>query len=216
MKKIWLAAALAAAVLCGGAAEAAQPGLTDHPAQIETEAPQVLADCEAKLPVWKGGTALQRARVNAAVEAEAARFAARLTDLRTHGEVSGWLSWQAGRADAELVSLVLYESVYFKGAAHPSTTVVGLTFDAKGEPVARKEALARAVPQTAEDINAAIERQGKERDLMLFRPEWRTVQGWPQEFYVGADGRLYFIFQQYDIAPYAAGWIAIDAGPWTS
>lgn len=216
MKKIWLAAALAAAVLCGGAAEAAQPGLTDHPAQIETEVPQMPADCEAKLPVWKGGTALQRARVNAAVEAETARFTARLQDLRRNGEVSGWLSWQAGRADADLVSLVLFESVYFKGAAHPSTTVVGLTFDAKGEPVTREDALARTVPQTAEEINAAIERQGEARDLMLFRPEWREVQGWPQEFYVGADGRLYFIFQQYAIAPYAAGWIAIDAGPWTA
>lgn len=214
MKKIWLAAALAAAVLCGGTAEAAQPGLTDHPAQIETEAPQMPADCEAKLPVWKGGTALQRARVNAAIEAETARFTTRLTNLRRNGEVSGWLSWQAGRADADLVSLVLFESVYFKGAAHPSTTVVGLTFDAKGEPVTREDALARAVPQTAEEINAAIEQQGEARDLMLFRPEWREVQGWPQEFYVGADGRLYFIFQQYAIAPYAAGWIAIDAGPW--
>lgn len=216
MKKIWLAAALAAAVLCGGAAEAAQPGLMDGAAQIETAAPQILTDFDVKIPVWRGGTALQRARVNAAVEAETARFTARLQSLRRNGEVSGWLSWQAGRTDADLVSLVLFESVYFKGAAHPSTTVVGLTFDAKGEPVTREDALARAVPQTAEEINAAIEQQGETRDLMLFRPEWREVQGWPQEFYVGADGRLYFIFQQYAIAPYAAGWIAIDAGPWTA
>ena len=205
--KAWMTAAAAAMVLLWGglSAEAAQPGLRETAAQVSEEAPALVDGLDARYPVWEGGTALQRARVNAAVEAETVRFATKLEKMQEHGGVDGWVRWMAGRTDGGLVSLVLLESVYPHHAAHPSTAVVGMTFDEKGYRVSREEALRRAA---GTDVEAAVSQQAAERGLSLFPEDW------PEQFYVGADGQLYFIFQQYEIAPYAAGWIAIDAGPW--
>lgn len=211
--KAWMTAAAAAVVLLWGglSAEAAQPGLRETAAQVSEEAPALVDGLDARYPVWEGGTALQRARVNAAVEAETVRFATELEKMQEHGDVDGWVRWMAGRTDGGLVSLVLLESVYPHHAAHPSTAVVGMTFDEKGYRVSREEALRRAA---GTDVEAAVSQQAAERGLSLFPEAWRQQTDWPEQFYVGADGQLYFIFQQYEIAPYAAGWIAIDAGPW--
>lgn len=211
--KAWMTAAAAAMVLLWGglSAEAAQPGLRETAAQVSEEAPARVDGLDARYPVWEGGTALQRARVNAAVEAETVRFATKLEKMQEHGDVDGWVRWMAGRTDGGLVSLVLLESVYPHHAAHPSTAVVGMTFDEKGYRVSREEALRRAA---GTDVEAAVSQQAAERGLSLFPEAWRQQTDWPEQFYVGADGQLYFIFQQYEIAPYAAGWIAIDAGPW--
>lgn len=211
--KAWMTAAAAAVVLLWGglSAEAAQPGLRETAAQVSEEAPALVDGLDARYPVWEGGTALQRARVNAAVEAETVRFATKLEKMQAHGDVDGWVRWMAGRTDGGLVSLVLLESVYPHHAAHPSTSVVGMTFDEKGYRVSREEALRRAA---GTDVEAAVSQQAAERGLALFPEAWRQQTDWPEQFYVGADGQLYFIFQQYEIAPYAAGWIAIDAGPW--
>lgn len=211
--KAWMTAAAAAVVLLWGglSAEAAQPGLRETAAQVSEEAPALVDGLDARYPVWEGGTALQRARVNAAVEAETVRFATKLEKMQEHGDVDGWVRWMAGRTDGGLVSLVLLESVYPHHAAHPSTAVVGMTFDEKGYRISREEALRRAA---GTDVEAAVSQQAAERGLSLFPEAWRQQTDWPEQFYVGADGQLYFIFQQYEIAPYAAGWIAIDAGPW--
>ena len=211
--KAWMTAAAAAMVLLWGglSAEAAQPGLRETAAQVSEEAPALVDGLDARYPVWEGGTALQRARVNAAVEAETVRFATKLEKMQEHGDVDAWVRWMAGRTDGGLVSLVLLESVYPHHAAHPSTAVVGMTFDEKGYRVSREEALRRAA---GTDVEAAVSQQAAERGLALFPEAWRQQTDWPEQFYVGADGQLYFIFQQYEIAPYAAGWIAIDAGPW--
>lgn len=211
--KAWMTAAAAAMVLLWGglSAEAAQPGLRETAAQVSEEAPALVDGLDARYPVWEGGTALQRARVNAAVEAETVRFATELEKMQEHGDVDGWVRWMAGCTDGGLVSLVLLESVYPHHAAHPSTAVVGMTFDEKGYRVSREEALRRAA---GTDVEAAVSQQAAERGLSLFPEAWRQQTDWPEQFYVGSDGQLYFIFQQYEIAPYAAGWIAIDAGPW--
>lgn len=211
--KAWMTAAAAAVVLLWGglSAEAAQPGLRETAAQVSEEAPALVDGLDARYPVWEGGTALQRARVNAAVEAETVRFATKLEKMQEHGDVDGWVRWMAGRTGGGLVSLVLLESVYPHHAAHPSTAVVGMTFDEKGYRISREEALRRAA---GTDVEAAVSQQAAERGLSLFPEAWRQQTDWPEQFYVGADGQLYFIFQQYEIAPYAAGWIAIDAGPW--
>ena len=128
------------------------------------------------------------------------------------GAVSGAVRWDAGRADGETVSLVVYESTYFDRAAHPTTRAVGMTFDALGHRVTRADVLAMIPQRTAEEINGEIEKQAAERGIPLFPAKWRTVEDWPQEFYVGADNKIYFIFQQYEVAPYASGFVVVEAG----
>ena len=200
MKKTLAAAFLAAALLCGGAS-ARQPGLFDAAAGVSTSAAGSAERFDLRAPVWEGGTALQRARVNSAVEAEVRRFENHLAELGQQSAVSGAVRWDAGRADGETVSLVVYESTYFDRAAHPTTRAVGMTFDALGHRVTRADVLAMIPQRTAEEINGEIEKQAAERGIPLFPAKWRTVEDWPQEFYVGADNKIYFIFQQYEVAP---------------
>lgn len=209
MKNMWMAACLTAALALGSPAMAAQPGLAENADGIRTmEAAYPLLD--AKYPVLDGGSALRRARVNAAVETEVARFYRSLEKQNETAPVSGWVTCLAGRSDKDYVSLVLLETVMPKGAAHPSTVVKGLTFDGKGRRVTRGEALAMIPAESGPAIDARVRKEAEAREIHLF-PEARAYR-WPDEFFFGADGHLRFLFQQYDIAPYAAGWIAIDAG----
>ena len=99
-----------------------------------------------------------------------------------------------------------------EGAAHPSTTVKGLTFDHNGYRLTRADVLSRLPAQSSADIQNLIETQTKARNLPIFEPKDWSIHTWPQEFYIGQDKHIYFIFQQYDIEPYAAGWISIDTG----
>lgn len=210
MKKI-LTAAAAAAFLFFGGAEAAQPGLTDaSPRIFAAEAARDIV--EAKYPVWQGPSAMRRARINSAVEAEIAYFYEALKKWNASAPVRGWVTWQVGRADGDVVSLVLFKTTAPKGAAHPTTAVVGMTFDAEGNRITRKDIGRRLPAMTAEEINAAIDREAEVRGIPLFPAEFRSVRDWPRDFYIGADGMVYFIFQQYDIAPYSSGWIAVPAG----
>lgn len=210
MKRMGAACLLAAALLAGGAAEAAQPGLSSQNEFIRMEKAE-RAPVEAKVPVLTVGTALQRARVNAAVEAEIARFYEDVAARNAVSPVEGWVAYDVGMVSRQCVSLVLYESVMYKGAAHPSTVAVGMTFDKNGERVTRKDVMNSLPEESADGIHDRIKKAAAERDLFLFPEKDWSVTDWPKSFYIGSDGHIYFLFQQYEIAPYAAGIIAIPA-----
>ncbi len=210
MKKKWIALALAAVLMAGGAAEAAQPGIADKADGIRMEEASK-GPVTAKVPVFTEGTLLQRARINAAIEAEISRF---YDDIEKKNEIfpaTGWVSYDVGLVSEGCVSIVLYESIMPKGAAHPSTYVKGMTFDPHGNHIERADLLKHLPGTSADDVKAAIRTQSAEQKLFLFPEKDWSVHGWPKEFYVGADEHVYFIFQQYEIAPYAAGWISIRA-----
>lgn len=211
MKKTWMALVLAGALACGGAVMAEQPGLREDVSGIRVM-DFSRGTLTAKVPVLEDESPLMRARVNSAVEAEIAFFYERIKKMNDISPVSAWVSYYAGYKDENFVSLVLIETTYPEGAAHPTAYVRGMTFDRMGYRVTRPQILYMIPERTKEEITAEIERQAAERDIGLFDPEYRSVTGWPEEFYVGDDGHVHFIFQQYDLAPYAAGWFSVDAG----
>lgn len=214
MKKIWAALLLTAALAAGPAAMASQPGLgpTNGGPVISVEAER--GPVAGKYPVWKGGTALQRARINSAIEAELSAYYDHIMKLNENGPVTGTIAWDMGENGKDgVVSFVLYESTYPKGAAHPTTYVKGLTFDSLGYRITRHQVLYMTTDDTADEIDARVKAEAAERQIPLFPDSFGRPEAWPQEFYIGRDGKLYFVFQQYDIAPYAAGWIAINPTP---
>lgn len=214
MKKIWAALLLTAALAAGPAAMAAQPGLgpTNDGPVISVEAER--GPVAGKYPVWKGGTALQRARINSAIEAELSAYYDHIMKLNENGPVTGTIAWDMGENGKDgVVSFVLYESTYPKGAAHPTTYVKGLTFDSLGYRITRHQVLYMTTDDTADEIDARVKAEAAARQIPLFPDTFGRPEAWPQEFYIGRDGKLYFVFQQYDIAPYAAGWIAINPTP---
>lgn len=215
MKMAWKAFLLAAAVAAGSSVSAEMPGLASAGEHMVT-AEAARGPVSGKYPVWKGGTALQRARINSAIEAELARYYDHTVKLNTHPEwpVTGTLGWSMGQEGKDgVVSFVIYESTYFHKAAHPNTYVKGMTFDAKGYRIHRDQVLSMTSDDTAEEVRARIASEAAERGIPLFPESYGRPDAWPEDFYIGRDGKLYFIFQQYDIGPYSSGWIAIEPTP---
>lgn len=210
MKRMGAACFLAAALLLGGVAEAAQPGLSAQSDYIRMEEAE-RSPVKAKVPVLTVGTALQRARVNAAVEAEISRFYEDVSARNAIAPVEGWVAYDVGMVSRQCVSLVLYESVMYKGAAHPSTVAVGMTFDKNGNHITRQEVMKNLPEASGDAIRERIKAEAARRNLFLFPETDWSVTDWPKSFYIGSDGHTYFLFQQYEIAPYAAGIIAIPA-----
>ena len=56
-------------------------------------------------------------------------------------------------------------------------------------------------------LKAHVKREG----IALF-PDVKSLEKVPEDFYFDENLHVWFIFQQYDVAPYAAGIIEVDAG----
>lgn len=211
MKKLGLALALFATVAMGNAALAAQPGLSATADNVQQETAS--RDCvSVKYPSFIDTSFLRQSWMNATIETEVSSFESYVRKLNETGSFKGYVSYEVGYVGDDWVSVILYESIMPEGAAHPSTTVKGLTFDHNGYRLTRADVLSRLPAQSSADIQNLIETQTKARNLPIFEPKDWSIHTWPQEFYIGQDKHIHFIFQQYDIAPYAAGWISIDTG----
>lgn len=210
MKKLWLTLALGATLMCGSAF-AAQPGLSATATGI-TQEEASRDNVSAKYPSFIDVSFLRQSWINAAIETEVSSFEEKVHKLNAVSPVQGYVTYEVGYVGEDYVSIVLYESIMSQGAAHPTTTIKGLTFDQSGQRLTRADILSRLPVISWPDIQKEIQRQTQARNIPIFEPKDWSIHTWPQEFYVGKDKHIYFIFQQYDIAPYAAGWIAIDTG----
>lgn len=122
---------------------------------------------------------------------------------------SGWMDWQVG-AVKPYVSVVLLETMVYEGGAHPLSYVKGITLDAAGKVMTLSDLQAAMPSLSLEMIRNAAVRECVARDISTESAE--RIEEFPKEFYIGNDGHLYFIFQQYDIASYSEGWIMADMG----
>lgn len=211
MKKMILAAMMAVACAFGGTAEALQPELGNQ-ASFVVEAKASRGNMDVTYPVWKGGSILAHAKVNSAVETEIYSFYKALPKEDEFGTPRGYVSWQVGAHGHGVLSYVLTESTMMPRAAHPTHYVVGMNFRDDGSKITYEDIMKMIPKRSGEEIRAEIVKQTKEEGIPLFGEELNHIQTWPKNFYIGQDGGIYFIFQTYDIAPYAAGWIAIRAG----
>ena len=166
-----------------------------------------------KMPVVHGDNLLARARMNGAISARAASFEESLVKRNETWKTEGWISWQEGMAgkDSPYTSFLLITSTYPDRAAHPTSYAWPMTFDRLGHRVTVQD-LAKKMPTlTVDEVNRQIEIQCRERKIPIFE-EHHTIRRLPDTFYIGKDGHLYLVFQQYEIAPYSSGFIAIDMG----
>ncbi len=211
MKKSIVAGMLALFCALGSGAEALQPALGDAaPSVVEAKASR--ENIEATYPVWTGGTILAHAKVNSTVETEIYSFYQKLPKTDSYGIPKGYVSWQAGACDHGVLSYVLVESTMMPRAAHPSHYVVGLNFRDDGSKITYADVMQMIPQQSPEEIRDTIRKQTQAENIPLFEEELSRIQSWPKNFYIGNDGGIYFIFQTYDIAPYAAGWIGVRGG----
>lgn len=188
----------------------AGPGLTpsdDFPLFKTVE--KRLGLSTAKIP--HSGKALPielRVFFNEEMDRVAERYLQALNKESSH-RLSGWMDWQAGTVKP-YVSVVLLETMTYEGGAHPLNYVKGITLNATGKVVMLAD-LKTAMPSlSVEALRDAAARECTARHISTEEAE--KITEFPKEFYIGNNGHLYFIFQQYDIAPYSEGWIMADMG----
>ena len=207
--KFWRKTLLAALFLAVAVmpANAMMPAVTENAPGFVGEETEV---GRAKLcyPQLTEGTALLRFRINGAVAGDIARFQKRIAKDK---DASGWTQWFIGCADNDVVSILLPESIYYDRAAHPTTHVRCLNFDGEGNLISREDILKKVETNPVEMKNKIFE-QTKAREIPIFDSSVFDLTEWPKEWYIGNNRTIYFIFQQYEIAPYSSGWIEIAAG----
>lgn len=165
------------------------------------------------IPVSRDPNLLKRARINAAVEVETARFTRAIEKRNEDWKTSGWISWQSAmdRKDSPVTSFLLIESSYPDRAAHPMSYAVAMNFDGLGHRITLKDMKKKMENLTVEEVNRQIEIQCRERNIPLFE-KYHTIRKLPDIFYIGKDSHLYLVFSPYEIGPYSSGFIAIDMG----
>ncbi len=162
-----------------------------------------------RVPFYQGKNERLGTALNDRMEKEVDDYLKFLNNDKRPYRVTGWLYWQEGETEP-YASVVLLESIMYEGAAHPLTYVKGVTFDENGKRITLADLKAAMPDLTLERLRQETKRQCDERNINMFAEN--TIDDFPKEFYIGNDGNLYFIFQQYDIAPYVAGWIMINMG----
>lgn len=215
LKYIALAAALLLAPACGASAAwllgpSLSAGAEDSAFTTETIDRDTL---HLKIPVYHGANLLTRARINGAIDVKTRSFEESLAKRNSTWKTEGWISWQEGMAgkDSPYTSFLLVTSTYPDRAAHPTSYAHTMTFDSLGHRVTIRDLEKQMPALTVEEVNRQIEIQCRERQIPIFE-KYHTIRKLPDTFYIGKDGHLYLVFQQYEIAPYSSGFIAIDMG----
>ena len=171
-------------------------------------------------PVVQTGNAAVDKRINVAIIAELDRFVTgvyrnaqennfTVADIRTRYEVG---SNQAG--NTVILSLLITESNYFKDAAHPSTVKHALNFNTSSGELIGLDYLTDvgsgvSVDEILKRVERALIQKCQRENLYLF-DEALPLKSLPENFYWDENLHVHFIFQHYDVAPYAAGIIDVD------
>ena len=113
-----------------------------------------------------------------------------------------------------ILSLLITESSYFEGAAHPSTYKHALNFNVGNGNLMGVDYLTDigegvSVDEIKSRVERALIRQCERDGLKLF-DNALPLQQLPENFYWDANLHVNFIFQQYEVAPYAVGIIDVD------
>lgn len=197
MLGIWISAAVTGAALAADTAAGTR--------EIAWKAEQA----DLKYPEMTDGSFLYRARVNSVIETEVKSFVNALQRENRDGRgVSGWMTWEEGIRSPEWTSFTLTETTYYEKAAHPSPYTKGFIFKGNGQRVTKKELTAMMPELTVENLNKEVLEQTKAKNIPLYQ-DFAGIKELPKEFYIGEDGWVHFIFQQYEIAPYSSGMIDI-------
>ena len=170
-------------------------------------------------PVVQTGNAVVDKKINTAIIAEVDRFLTgvyrnaqendyTVADVRTSFEVG---SNEAG--STVILSLVLTESNYYKGAAHPMSYRHALNFNVTNGELMDKSYLTdigSGNPKfSLENVTRKLKEHAAREKLFLF-DDALPLKKLPENFYWDENLHVHFIFQHYEVAPYAAGIIDVD------
>ncbi|MBQ7198162.1 MAG: DUF3298 domain-containing protein [Selenomonadaceae bacterium] len=130
--------------------------------------------------------------------------------------ISATMSYEIPCDKNNILSIILTEYTYSEGAAHPLTFKRALNFDTRTGKLIGIDNLKKISREyaKADYTTKGITRKLKayaEREGIYLYSDFKELEKLPENFYFDENFHLHFIFQQYDVAPYAAGIIDLDA-----
>lgn len=175
---------------------------------------------DLKYPVVHAADKKVEQKINGAIIAEIDRFLtavyrnAQVNDFEVAGIYTNYEIGSNEAGNTIILSVLLTESSYFKGAAHPSTYLRALNFNLSSGEIMGIDYLLEVGEGLREGyllerLNQKLVEKVEREKLFLF-PESLPLKKLPTEFYWDKNLHVHFIFQQYEIAPYAAGIIDVD------
>ena len=160
-------------------------------------------------PRYKGNNEIFHQAFNDLIEKELTGYMEAVKRGEKKRNIAGWVTWQQGRT-RDVYSIIFVKSLTYEGGAHPMTYIKGVTWNRDGKRITFHDLKEHVKNLTIENLRTAVAVQCEQKGIHLYS-DYR-IDDFPKEFYIGHDGKVYFIFQEYEIAPYAAGWIIISMG----
>lgn len=175
---------------------------------------------DLKYPVVHVADKKVEQKINGAIIAEIDRFLtavyrnAQVNDFEVAGIYTNYEIGSNEAGNTIILSVLLTESNYFKGAAHPSTYLRALNFNLSSGELMGMDYLLEVGEGLREGyllerLNQKLVEKVERENLFLF-PEALPLKKLPQDFYWDENLHVHFIFQQYEVAPYAMGIIDVD------
>lgn len=117
----------------------------------------------------------------------------------------------------EILSIILTEYVNYKNAAHPLTYRRALNFNLDSGKRILSDSLSEIAHEefgessySVKNLTRKLKNYAKENKIFLYQ-DFQQLTKIPDDFYFDENFHVHFIFQQYEVAPYAAGIIEFDA-----
>ena len=202
MKKILCAVMILALMILPNICGATQIQSTDYE-----------GDFQFVYPTVKLSNTFAENRINQKIREEVKQLfdSARQPDIST----TATMSYEIMCDKNNILSMILTEIVYAKGAAHPSTFKRALNFDTRtGKFISNADwkKISREYTKdeySAKGITRKLKAYAKENNLALY-DDFKELEKLPEDFYFDENFHLHVIFQQYEVAPYAVGIIDLD------
>ena len=180
----------------------------------EIQSTDYVGDFKFTYPTVKISNTFIETKINEKIREEVKELfnAAKQPDTST----TATMSYEITCDDKNILSVILTEIVYPQGAAHPSTFKRALNFDTRTGKLIKQADLKNISREYAKadysvkGITQKLKTYAKENNLMLY-DDFKELKEFPENFYFDKNFHLHFIFQQYEVAPYAVGTIDFDA-----
>ena len=196
MKKIFIMSLLALMILTGTC------GAT------EIKSANYKGDFQFNYPEVTTSSAIVNAKINQRIREEIKNFIASARE--PNPSVTATTSYEIPYNGYKVLSVLLTEYVNYENSAHPLTYLRALNFDVKsGKPINTVDLKKFSKKISPKDLTRKLKAHAEHEGIALY-PEFKELEKLPDDFYFDEKFHLHFIFQQYEVAPYAAGIIDVD------
>lgn len=185
-----------------------------HAAHIDSA--NYLGDENLKYPLIVTENSIASAKINSEIRSEIARFIAQvdktMRDCGITDRVIGTSFEVPCNYEYGLLSVIITEYVYFPGAAHPATYRKALNFNSDSGIKISADSLTELGDSdySPKTLTRKLKEYAEKNKLQL-NLDFTELTKIPEDFYFDENLHVHFIFQQYEVAPYAFGIIEFDA-----